>query len=74
MIQNLLRKRPDAGPRPSQLIKNEISLATYSDLDAKVSFGTLVEHLGSHLAPQGFPKTCQKAFQERSQSVPDPQK
>ena len=46
-------KRDPRNTRPSQIIKNEISLATYSDLDAKVSFGTLVEPLW---LPLGAPR------------------
>ena len=72
VFQNLLQKRPDAGPRPSQIIKNEISLATYSDLDAKVSFGTLVEPLwlplGAPRVPQDLPKSVPRQVPERPKS------
>ena len=67
-----ISKRPDAGPRPSQIIKNEISLATYSDLDAKVSFGTLVEPLwltlGAPRFPQDLPKSVPRQVPERPKS------
>ena len=72
VFQNLLQKRPDAGPRPSQIIKNEISLATYSDLDAKVSFGTLVEplwlQLGAPRILQDLPKSAPREVPERPKS------
>ena len=72
VFQNLLQKRPDAGPRRSQIIKNEISLATYSDLDAKVSFGTLVEalwlQLGAPRIPQDLPKSVPRQVPERPKS------
>ena len=73
-IRDTKETSPDAGPRPSQLIKNEISLATYSDLDAKVSSGTLVEPLWLKDSPEPAkkrPKTGPRASQILKNEVPE---
>ena len=54
------KKRPKTGPRGSQILKNEVPEATWSDFGAKTSFGILFDPLwrplGGTRKPQDLPK------------------
>ena len=52
------KKRPKTGPRASQILKNEVPEATWSDFGAKTSFGIL---FGPPLAPTWRHKEAPKA-------------